>query len=139
MPPTKICNIHTTPPLGQPLNPTAVYNPQGNSIQLTWQSGGGQTAGYLVYRKAPDDEDYKPLLDEPVNTFSLVDTAHVQGKYSYRIYAVDPNGVRSKPTTVSVSTNGETIVEPAPPETGPEPGDTTERGNNSRSNDKKKD
>jgi penicillin-binding protein 1A len=139
MPPTEICNIHTTPPLGQPLNPTAVYNPQGNSIQLTWQSGGGQTAGYLVYRKAPDDEDYKPLLDEPVNTFSLVDTAHVQGKYSYRIYAVDPNGVRSKPTTVSVSTNGETIVEPAPPETGPEPGDTTERGNNSRSNDKKKD
>ena len=139
MHPTGNCNIHTLPALGQPLNPTATYNSEGKYIQLTWQSGGGQIAGYLVYRKAPDDEDYKPLLDKPVNTYALFDPVDVEGRYSYRIYAVDANGVRSSGTTVNVSTNGETLVEPTPPETEPEPDNTPEQGNNGRGNNKKKD
>ncbi len=140
MPPSEYCSLHTSLPLGQPLNPSAVYNSHEKHIYLTWQSGGGQT-GYLVYRKAPDDDEYQPLFVEPLDVHSLIDPVFAKGKYSYRIYALNSNGLRSKATTVSITVNGtngnngengETIIDPEPAET------ETIQNNNGQSSNKEK-
>jgi hypothetical protein len=75
----------------------------GGYIQLRWNPGDNQATGYLVYRKDPDKEDYRPLTPGLVYSLSSTDDIAEPGVYSYQVYAVSEEGTRSSPATVNLT------------------------------------
>lgn len=128
MPPTEFCNIHTEQPQ-PPRDLSAEYRDDG-SVLLQWQPPDGQTAGYLVYRKAPGEDSYRVLTVWPITVRSFTDSNISEGLYSYRVYNVNAEGVRSLPVTVSLSVDLQQELQP-PGQTG---NSNRGRGNNSGNN-----
>jgi penicillin-binding protein 1A len=134
MPPTEYCNIHTERPADLPEQPFGLIGEYrlAGYVQLNWQSAYGWIDGYLVYRRAPWQDDYHLLTEFPVTALSYIDDAvHEEGTYRYRVYSVDIYGVRSKPASVSVTVG----TEPSQPPPDSQPGNSNRgRGNNSGNN-----
>ncbi|MBS3947147.1 MAG: PBP1A family penicillin-binding protein [Dethiobacter sp.] len=107
-PPTAPCNIHTTS-LAAPRDVSAQYKQDG-TILLSWLPSDGQQTGFLIHRQSPGQTAYQPLTAEPVAAFSFIDSVTAPGVYSYRVFAVNAQGVRSPAVTVTV-TAGETATE----------------------------
>lgn len=86
-----------------PFDLTASVDPEGN-IVLRWLEGDPATTGFLVYRRAPQDNDYRLLTPDPVYTLSLVDhDARRPGRYRYRVFAVNEKGILSEAASVSIN------------------------------------
>ncbi len=104
MPPTEYCDVHSAQP-SPPTGLTAEYRAEGYLL-LRWHPGDELTAGYLVYRKAPDDDSYRLLTEETLSVPSYRDSDFGSGgTYSYRVYNVTAGGVRSAPATLTLELN----------------------------------
>jgi len=69
-------------------------------ISLSWEDGlEADLAGFRVWRKAPDEDDFRPLTDAPVRETNYVDRAVRSGaRYAYALSALDKAGNESRRT-----------------------------------------
>jgi fibronectin type 3 domain-containing protein len=82
---------------------TLTATPNGNSINLTWQNGGGAVPlmRYRIYRGA--DSTNVSLIDS-INASTYPNSGMVDGKYFYRLTAVDSTGFESAKSYVASAT-----------------------------------
>lgn len=86
-----------------PFDLTAAVDSEGN-IVLRWLQGDPSTTGFLVYRRAPQENDYRLLTPDPVDTLSLVDhDVRRPGRYRYRVIAVNEKGIQSEAASASIN------------------------------------
>ncbi len=69
-------------------------------VRLVWKaSQAPDLAGYRVYRRSPDTQEFRPLTKELLSATELVDRDLAPGaSYTYRVTAVDRKGNESKPS-----------------------------------------
>ncbi len=69
-------------------------------VRLVWKaSQGSDLAGYKVYRRGPDTQEFRPLTAAPVTATELVDRDLAEGaSYTYQVTAVDRLGNESRPS-----------------------------------------
>jgi hypothetical protein len=69
-------------------------------VRLVWKaSPAADLAGYKVFRRGPDTQEFQPLTSEPVTATELVDRNLAAGaSYTYQVTAVDRLGNESPPS-----------------------------------------
>jgi penicillin-binding protein 1A len=112
-PPSAPCNVHTARP-ATPLDLRATYQPDG-TVLLVWGAADPRQAGFLIFRRAPGQTDYRQLTANSISTLHFNDKVEAPGLYSYQVVAVNASGARSEPATVEV-TAGDNVTETRPPE-----------------------
>ncbi|MGZ4031107.1 MAG: S8 family serine peptidase, partial [Tumebacillaceae bacterium] len=103
-PPTAISFDNVTvfgPPPTSPNGLLSSLN-SANQVTLNWQENTEPNTMYLIQRATgtnPADSAYTTLTARPIAALNYEDrTATLNVAYSYRVLAVDPNGVRSLPS-----------------------------------------
>lgn len=73
---------------------------EGAQVRLVWQaSEAADLAGYRVYRRGPDTQEFRPVTDQPVTTAGYTDRGLSTGAtYTYQVTAVDAEGNESPPS-----------------------------------------
>ena len=59
------------------------------------------STAYLVYRKLSEEEDFSPVTDSPISIPSLSENLIIQGTYQYKVFALNDEGVRSNPASLT--------------------------------------
>lgn len=74
-------------------------------VRLVWEaSRTPDLAGYLVYRRSPDTQEFRPLTPEPIPATEYQDRDLAAGAtYTYRVTAVDRTGNESAPSEAAVA------------------------------------
>ncbi|HYO12445.1 MAG TPA: hypothetical protein VE685_04530 [Thermoanaerobaculia bacterium] len=72
---------------------------EAGRVRIVWRSGeAADLAGYIVYRRSPEDGDFVRLTAQPIQATEYVDNAVAAGQtYVYRVTAVDQAGNESDP------------------------------------------
>lgn len=83
----------------------------GRTVHLTWNDMSNNENGFIIERKAEDEENFYEVAAVPANSISYIDTTFRFGyQYRYRIYAMNNEGRSlSNETLISVP------VDPFPP------------------------
>jgi hypothetical protein len=89
----------TLPPPARPLVSTNRFN---NVIQFIMTSPDDRAAKYLIVRTTQMGMFNKKVDKFVVNTNKFEDRINPSASYTYAIYAVDPNGIKSEPTIIKV-------------------------------------
>lgn len=78
---------------------------QEGRVRLVWEaSEAPDLAGYRVYRRSPDTQEFRPLTEEPIAATEYQDRDLASGAtYSYRVTAVDRSGNESEPSEAAVA------------------------------------
>lgn len=84
---------------GPPRNLVTFADPR--SVRLLWDSSTSpDVAGYFIERRTGASEEWLPLNTEPILGLEYTDPRVRSGQtYSYRVLAVDQNGLRGDPST----------------------------------------
>lgn len=74
-------------------------------VRLAWrESAAPDLAGYRVYRRDPDTQEFRPVTTELVDDTELVDRGLRSGAtYSYRVTAVDTSGNESETSELATA------------------------------------
>jgi fibronectin type 3 domain-containing protein len=75
-------------------------------VRLVWEvSPAPDVAGYRVFRRGPDTQEFRPVTEELLTATELVDRDLAPGAtYSYRVTAVDRLGNESEPSPAAMAT-----------------------------------
>ncbi|HUF79185.1 MAG TPA: fibronectin type III domain-containing protein [Thermoanaerobaculia bacterium] len=75
-------------------------------VRLVWEvSPAPDVAGYRVFRRGPDTQEFRPVTEELLTATELVDRDLAPGAtYSYRVTAVDRMGNESEPSPAAMAT-----------------------------------
>lgn len=78
---------------------------EGRQVRLVWEgSAAADVAGYRVYRRGPDTQEFRPVADEPVTGTSFTDRGLAPGAtYTYHVTAVDRLGNESPPSATATA------------------------------------
>jgi hypothetical protein len=73
---------------------------EGSQVRLVWEaSEAPDLAGYRIYRRSPDTQEFRPLTDEAVASAGYTDRDLASGAtYTYQVTAVDAVGNESAPS-----------------------------------------
>lgn len=112
-PPSAPCGVHTARP-ATPLDLRATYQPDG-TVLLVWGAADPSQAGFLIFRRAPGQTDYRQLTANNISTLHFNDKVEAPGLYSYQVVAVSASGARSEPATVEVAV-GDNVTDTRLPE-----------------------
>jgi len=93
------------PPVPEGLVALFQMEAQEGRVRLVWEaSRAPDLAGYLVYRRSPDTQEFLPLTPEPIPATEYQDRDLAAGAtYSYRVTAVDRAGNESAPSEVATA------------------------------------
>ncbi len=82
---------------------SAVAEPSGHSVRLTWKASDSRVAGYNVYRSTSPDNFADPKMNsELIRDTSYTDTTVEHNRtYYYQAKAVDAQGYESSPSNVA--------------------------------------
>ncbi len=82
-----------------PAPTNAIALPEAGAVRLIWDAvDDRELLGYFVER-AEGEGDFSPIHDEPLTDLEITDRDVISGRaYRYRVYAVDAEGNRGKPT-----------------------------------------
>lgn len=83
-----------------PEPPGLVALTEGDRVRLVWEaSDASDLAGYRVYRRGPDTQEFRPVTEEPVTGTDFTDRDLAAGAtYTYQVTAVDRLGNESGPS-----------------------------------------
>ncbi len=78
---------------------------EGRQVRLVWEgSAAADVAGYRVYRRGPDTQEFQPVAEEPVTGTDYTDRGLAPGAtYTYRVTAVDRLGNESPPSATATA------------------------------------
>jgi predicted small lipoprotein YifL len=93
------------PPVPEGLVALVQTEAQEGRVRLVWEgSRAPDLAGYLVYRRSPDTQEFRPMTPEPIPATEYQDRDLAAGAtYSYRVTAVDRTGNESAPSETAVA------------------------------------
>lgn len=74
--------------------------PEEQQVRLVWAaSAAPDLAGYRIYRRGPDTQEFQPVTEQPVAATDYTDRGLSAGAtYTYRVTAVDRAGNESEPS-----------------------------------------
>ena len=93
------------PPVPEGLVALVQMDARDDRVRLVWEaSRAPDLAGYLVYRRSPDTQEFQPLTGEPIQATEYQDRDLAAGAtYTYRVTAVDRTGNESAPSEVATA------------------------------------
>jgi len=98
-----------------PVNPGITIVPEGSALMICWESSGGTTVGYKLYRSLAPGGPYERINDELITDTCYTDTALTNGvTYYYVITAVDLLGNESAYSEHVASIPADTTAPVAP-------------------------
>lgn len=119
------------PPVEEPQKPelsvsglSASYDPNTQTVSLSWTGNGDSSTQYRIYRKETSEAEFTHLIDS-VGSTSAQDLSALPGlTYEYYVTAFDlSTGQETGPSnTVSLMIEAQEIEPPQPEPTEPEPG-----------------
>lgn len=98
-PPTETCAMHTSRP-GKAEGLEVWF--RDDVVSLSWKAGSGASA-YLVYRKGPGEDSFKRLTPSAITALNFTETQLAAGNHTYRVVAVNSQGVAAEPASISVT------------------------------------
>lgn len=83
-----------------PPPPSLVALTEGSRVRLVWEaSASPDLAGYRVYRRGPDTQEFRPVTEELISGTDFTDQGLAAGAtYTYQVTAVDRLGNESPPS-----------------------------------------
>lgn len=78
---------------------------EGSRVRLVWEaSAAPDLAGYRVYRRGPDTQEFRAVTDDPVTETDFTDPDLPAGAtYTYQVTAVDRLGNESRPSRTATA------------------------------------